>query len=126
MARNMDFENILSDINYYDEIDYYDDILWPLRFRLPKVYIRDASNPFELPRENFKKRFRFVQESVLYIVSLIRNSFVKYNNRGITENEKQNNGHALNSAAILFQVSFLLRRDAPSVSLFSTIALYFF
>ena len=79
----MDFENILSEINYYDEIDYYDDILWPLRLRLPKVYLRDASNPFELRSDHFKKRYRFVQDSVLFIVTLIKNSFVKFNNRGL-------------------------------------------
>nr|XP_049699671.1 putative nuclease HARBI1 isoform X2 [Helicoverpa armigera] len=79
----MDVENIISEINYYDEVDYYDDILWPFQNRLPKVYIRDATNPFELPTQNFKKRFRFNQESVLYIVSLIRNNLVKSDNRGL-------------------------------------------
>lgn len=79
----MDVENIISEINYYDEVDYYDDILWPFQNRLPKVYIRDATNPFELPTQNFKKRFRFNQESVLFIVSLIRNNLVKSDNRGL-------------------------------------------
>ncbi|KAH9629150.1 hypothetical protein HF086_011773 [Spodoptera exigua] len=79
----MDVENIISEINYYDEVDHYEDILWPFQNRLPKVYIRDATNPFELPTQNFKKRFRFNQESVLYIVSLIRNNLVKSDNRGL-------------------------------------------
>ena len=79
----MDFENVIAEINYYDDIDFYDDILWPLRFRLPKIYIRDLNNPFELPLCKLQKRYRFSQDSVLHIVGLIRCDLVKPDNRGL-------------------------------------------
>lgn len=79
----MDIENIINEIDYYDDIDHYDDILWPDRVRLPKVYIRDAQDPFQTPIESFKKRFRFCQDSVIYITNLIRVHLQKVDNRGL-------------------------------------------
>ncbi|CAG9109077.1 unnamed protein product [Plutella xylostella] len=79
----MDIENIINEIDYYDDIDHYDDILWPDRVRLPKVYIRDAQDPFQTPIESFKKRFRFCQDSVIYITNLIRAHLQKVDNRGL-------------------------------------------
>lgn len=81
----MDSENIFVDVDHYDWIDYYDDdnIFWPNIYRIPKKYIRDAENPFEMCVERFQKRFRFNQDSVFYITSLIRNDLKKVDNRGL-------------------------------------------
>lgn len=56
-----------------------------LPMRIPKRYIRDAQNPFEIYYEHeFKRRFRFSKESVLFgILPLIEESLTKSNNRGL-------------------------------------------
>lgn len=53
--------------------------------RAPKRYIRDANNPLEFYNNTeFKKRFRFSKESVLYgILPKIEVGLVKINNRGL-------------------------------------------
>lgn len=53
--------------------------------RIPKRYIRDANNPFELYYESeFKRRFRFSKESILYgILPKIEQYLTKINNRGL-------------------------------------------
>ncbi|XP_049872110.1 putative nuclease HARBI1 isoform X1 [Pectinophora gossypiella] len=79
----MELENILQEINYYDDLDHYDDLLWQDAYRLPKVYIRDAENPFEMRADRFQKRYRFCQESVLFITSLLRSDLEKQDNRGL-------------------------------------------
>ncbi|KAJ2951928.1 hypothetical protein O0L34_g4179 [Tuta absoluta] len=73
----MDFEDILR------EIDHYDEIFWPNIYRIPKTYIRDVKNPFELEPEMFQKRYRFYQDSVLYIQSLIKSDLEKMDMRGL-------------------------------------------
>lgn len=74
----MEFENILNEINYYDELDHYDDIFWPNYYRIPKTYIRDVENPFEMEPVQFQKRYRFYHESVFYITSLIKSDEIMY------------------------------------------------
>nr|XP_012224567.1 PREDICTED: putative nuclease HARBI1 [Linepithema humile] len=53
--------------------------------RIPKRYIRDANNPFEFYEESeFKRRFRFSKESILYgILPKIEQYLTKINNRGL-------------------------------------------
>ena len=53
--------------------------------RAPKRYIRDAEDPFEFYEElEFKKRFRFSKESILYgILPKIEQHLTKINNRGL-------------------------------------------
>ena len=79
----MDIEDILNEVNHYDELDYYDDIFWPNNYCVPKTYIRDADNPFEMRADKFQKRYRFYQDSVLYITSLIRGDLEKVDRRGL-------------------------------------------
>lgn len=80
----MDFEYILDEINHYDVLDHYDDIFWMDRnYRLTKTYIRDVKNPFEMDTVKFKKRYRFQQDSVLYITSLIKSDLENKDNRGL-------------------------------------------
>lgn len=54
LSENRAIEDV---IDATDFVDYYDDS----QYRLPKIYIKDAQNAFELPLEKFKKRFRFYQ-----------------------------------------------------------------
>lgn len=53
--------------------------------RVPKRYIRDGANPFEFYNNlEFKKRFRFSKESVLYgILPMIEEDLIKINNRDL-------------------------------------------
>jgi len=53
--------------------------------RVPKRYIRDNQNPFEVYNEReFKRRFRFSKNSVLFgILPLIEEGLAKINNRGL-------------------------------------------
>lgn len=73
--RNINLEDI-------DEIDSSDDEGY---VRVPKRYIRDWINPFEFYSEReFKRRFRFKKDSVLYgILPKIENELVQNNNRGL-------------------------------------------
>lgn len=51
----------------------------------PKRYIRDDKNPFNIWNEiEFKRRFRFSKESVMFgILPLIEEGLAKINNRGL-------------------------------------------
>lgn len=53
--------------------------------RVPKRYIRDGENPFEFYDDTeFKRRFRFSKESILYgILPKIEENLTKINNRGL-------------------------------------------
>lgn len=56
-----------------------------IQIRVPKRYIRDAENPFDLYNEwEFKRRFRFTKDSVMFgILPLIEEGLAKVNNRGL-------------------------------------------
>lgn len=79
----MDWENAiidLQDINFSS-----DDEEEVLQMRAVKRYIRDGQNPFEFYNEwEFKRRFRFTKESVMFrILPLIEEGLAKNNNRGL-------------------------------------------
>lgn len=79
----MEIENIRNiDLEEIDEIDSSDDEGY---VRVPKRYIRDWMNPFEFYYEReFKRRFRFNKDSVLYgILPKIQNELIHNNNRGL-------------------------------------------
>ncbi|KYQ52449.1 Putative nuclease HARBI1 [Trachymyrmex zeteki] len=65
-----------------EEIENIEDLR---AIRIPKRYIRDANNLFEFYEESeFKRRFRFCKESVLYgILPKIEEHLMKINNRGL-------------------------------------------
>jgi len=56
-----------------------------IQIRAPKRYIRDKENPFEFfNEEEFKKRFRFSKDSIMYgILPLVEEGLAKINNRGL-------------------------------------------
>lgn len=56
-----------------------------LPMRAPKKYLRDYQNPFEIYSEwEFKRRFRFSKNSVMYgILPLIEEGLARINNRGL-------------------------------------------
>lgn len=56
-----------------------------IALRAIKRYIRDGQNPFEFYSElDFKKRYRFSKNSVLYgILPKIEENLLKVNNRGL-------------------------------------------
>jgi hypothetical protein len=70
---DLDFEDI-------DEIDENIEVI-----RAPKRYIRDGNNLLEFYNDlEFKKRFRFSKQSVLYgILPKIEINLIKVNNRGL-------------------------------------------
>ncbi|CAL1671761.1 unnamed protein product [Lasius platythorax] len=82
----MDFEeprNVeIPDIHFYSEEEEEED---ELQIRLPKKYIRYAQNPFDIWNDiEFKKRFRFSKESIMFgILPLIEEGLAKINNRGL-------------------------------------------
>lgn len=43
-----------------------------LELRVERRRLRDAQNPFELPREEFLRLFRLPQEAVMNLVNLLR------------------------------------------------------
>lgn len=73
--RNIDLEEVDDDSTSDDE-GYV---------RAPKRYIRDWINPFEIyNNREFKRRFRFNKDSILYgILPLIENELICNNNRGL-------------------------------------------
>jgi len=81
----MEVENIriieLNEIEETEEIDFDDENV----VRAPKKYIRDWINPFEFySNQEFKRRFRFNKESVLYgILPKIEERLANINNRGL-------------------------------------------
>lgn len=66
-------------------IEEIEDIDNPEETRIAKRYIRDAENPFEFyDALEFKRRFRFCKESILYgILPKIEEHLTKINNRGL-------------------------------------------
>lgn len=52
---------------------------------IPKLYIRDHSNPFEIYYEEaFKNRFRFSKDAIMhYILLIIDDNLAKDSNRGL-------------------------------------------
>jgi len=75
----MDFENLeLQDINLIEEKE-------ERQMRVPKRYICDNQNPFEVYNERkFKRTFRFSKNSVTFgILPLIEEGLAKINNRGL-------------------------------------------
>jgi len=81
-------ENIrIIELNEIEEIDFDDENV----VRAPKKYIRDWVNPFEFySNREFKRRFRFNKESVLYgilklkkLKSKIEERLANINNRGL-------------------------------------------
>jgi len=78
----MEVENIrIIELNEIEEIDFDDENV----VRAPKKYIRDWVNPFEFySNQEFKRRFRFNKESVLYgILPKIEERLASINNRGL-------------------------------------------
>jgi len=78
----MEVENIrIIELNEIEEIDFDDENV----LRAPKKYIRDWVNPFEFySNREFKRRFRFNKESVLYgILPKIEERLANINNRGL-------------------------------------------
>jgi len=79
----MDFENLeLQDINLIEEKE-------ERQMRVPKRYICDNQNPFEVYNERkFKRTFRFSKNSVTFgILPLIEEGLAKINNRGLFERQ---------------------------------------
>jgi len=78
----MEVENIrIIELNEIEEIDFDDE-----NVRAPKKYIRDWVNPFEFySDQEFKRRFRFNKESVLYgILPKIKERLANINNRDLS------------------------------------------
>lgn len=75
----MDMDLQVVDIEEIDDIDDLEEM------RMPRRYIRDAENPFELYDElDFKRRFRFSKESILHgILPIIEDHLTRINNRGL-------------------------------------------
>lgn len=73
--RNIDVHEI-EEINSTDDED---------DLRAPKRYIRDWIDPFEVyTNREFKRRFRFYKNSVLYgILPKIEETLARVNNRGL-------------------------------------------
>lgn len=78
----MEIENLNIDLEEINESDSSDDEGY---VRAPKRYIRDWMNPFEYYyNREFKRRFRFNKESILYgILPKIENELKCKNNRGL-------------------------------------------
>jgi len=96
----MEVENIrIIELNEIEEIDFDDENV----VRAPKKYIRDWINPFEFySNREFKRRFKFNKESVLYgILPKIEERLANINNRGL-------------SVSPVFQILICLRFYATS------------
>ncbi|XP_020299384.1 putative nuclease HARBI1, partial [Pseudomyrmex gracilis] len=79
----MEVENIRNiELNEIEVIDIDDD---DNNVRVPKRYIRDWINPFQFySNREFKRRFRFNKESILYgILPKIEEGLANINNRGL-------------------------------------------
>lgn len=65
-----------GDFNVIDDIDF---------IRLPKKYIRDATNPLEFySNKEFKKRYRFEKQTIINCVMPLINWPEFINNRGLS------------------------------------------
>ena len=71
----------IKDINIDIDIDSDDEII----IRIPKRYIRDGQDPFEIySNVEFNKRYRFDKNNVKYrILPEIEQGLAKTNNRGL-------------------------------------------
>lgn len=75
----------LRDMNAIENILFREEEVIVVRMPVLKRYICDGQNPFEYYNEwEFKGRFRFAKDSVVYrIVLLIEEGLAKVNNRGL-------------------------------------------
>lgn len=75
----------IQDIHFYSEEEEEEEEENELQVRFPKRYVRDGQNPFDIWNDvEFKKRFRFSKESIIYgILPIIEEGLAKINNRGL-------------------------------------------